>query len=449
MSRWLAFVPPPPAPTGVAAALLAAGVPTLAAPADPTDARALATALLDVASELEHALMIEYLYAAYSVIDAGASQQIATIAAQEMGHLATVQNLRLALGLPAYLGRQDLDPHPDHDPFVFKLEPLSLDSLAKYTAAEAPTADQVPPDLKATVAEIEQRAAAAAGAKVNQVGAIYATLYWLFLPTDASGSSPWPDFPEQTFRDRCIPQLQPLQPASVSFQAEPVEWRSSSRNLHVSVCDSGAAALQALFHIAAQGEGLTAAPDSHFSRFVKLYVQARDQGGIAVQPVPIDANLGNGPATGLITDPTSVAVAKVLDALYGALQIEILTSLAIDRTGPQAAARRALVTHLVTEVMVGAIGPLARRLAMTLPQVAGQTQADPRRAGAPFSPCSVTGGTLPELLQDWREAIDALESCNNEALAQPDPTGLLAGDLATVGDIIDTKRELLTQVGGS
>jgi hypothetical protein len=58
--------------------------------------------LLQLAAEVEHALMVQYLYAAASVhgqtpegVDA--SRDIAVVAIQEMGHLVTVQNLLLAI----------------------------------------------------------------------------------------------------------------------------------------------------------------------------------------------------------------------------------------------------------------------------------------------------------------------------------------------------------------
>src|SRR4051794_8358051 len=53
---------------------------------------------LQVAAEVEHALLVQYLYAAYSLDPSRAEgvtwrDQIVEIATEEMGHLVTVQNL--------------------------------------------------------------------------------------------------------------------------------------------------------------------------------------------------------------------------------------------------------------------------------------------------------------------------------------------------------------------
>src|SRR3954454_23915800 len=74
--------------------------------------------LLHVAAEIEHSLMVQYLFAAYSL---GGPQvppelrdevrdwqeTILGIAKEEMGHLVTVQNLLTALGFPVNLDRED------------------------------------------------------------------------------------------------------------------------------------------------------------------------------------------------------------------------------------------------------------------------------------------------------------------------------------------------------
>src|SRR4051812_28771700 len=63
--------------------------------------------LLEVSAEVEHALLLQYLFAAYS-IDPDVSQEstdtqrrILDIAIQEMAHFITVQNLILAIDGPA------------------------------------------------------------------------------------------------------------------------------------------------------------------------------------------------------------------------------------------------------------------------------------------------------------------------------------------------------------
>jgi hypothetical protein len=80
--------------------------------------------LLRVAAEVEHALMIQYLYAIYSLgPDVDPQYRITTtrIAKQEMGHLATVQNLLSLLGAPPHLDRDALLPASKFRPIPFVL----------------------------------------------------------------------------------------------------------------------------------------------------------------------------------------------------------------------------------------------------------------------------------------------------------------------------------------
>ncbi len=100
-------------------------LPDLAAWPSPLDK---AEILLESAAEIEHALMVQYLYAAYSlkssdeVVDP--AQQAALddlawpavlfgIAREEMGHLMTVQNMLLLLGLPPNFEREDFPPRKE------------------------------------------------------------------------------------------------------------------------------------------------------------------------------------------------------------------------------------------------------------------------------------------------------------------------------------------------
>ena len=109
--------------------------------------------LLRLAAEVEHALMVQYLYAAASVhgptpegVDA--ARDIAIVAIQEMGHLVTVQNLLLAIAdsnpqIPEpnhyhHLGRDGLRAKSKSNPIPFVLEPISHSALAKYVTIERP-----------------------------------------------------------------------------------------------------------------------------------------------------------------------------------------------------------------------------------------------------------------------------------------------------------------------
>lgn len=81
--------------------------------------------LLHTAAEIEHMLLVQYLYAAYSAIDGADRDLLLAIAREEMGHLMCIQNMLIALGAPLNFERQDY-PFNELYPFPFTLQPLSL-----------------------------------------------------------------------------------------------------------------------------------------------------------------------------------------------------------------------------------------------------------------------------------------------------------------------------------
>ena len=105
--------------------------------------------LLQIGAELEHGLMIQYLYAAYSLGGDGVPEEdqhivrgwqdlILTVAREEMGHLLTVQNLLCLVGGPVSFNREEFPWDTPFYPYPFKLEPVSKSSLAAYIFAEMP-----------------------------------------------------------------------------------------------------------------------------------------------------------------------------------------------------------------------------------------------------------------------------------------------------------------------
>src|SRR5215204_6946912 len=146
--------------------------------------------ILHTAAEIEHALMVQYLYAAYSLptmsrvgeapfhfqgpnVPPNAQtfvnrwrRTIVGIAMEEMGHLITVQNLLRFIGGALNFEREDF-PFRTLYPFRFQLEPLTKTSLAKYVAAEMPENPAQPDEL---IREIVRRATGSAGGvNVNRV----------------------------------------------------------------------------------------------------------------------------------------------------------------------------------------------------------------------------------------------------------------------------------------
>ncbi len=102
--------------------------------------------LLKEASEIEHSLMVQYLFAAFTLKPKyqglvgppePSSDGLLGVAIQEMQHLAAVNKLLVALGSSPNLERQDFPYEPDTYPFPPRLERLTRYSLARYTYVEA------------------------------------------------------------------------------------------------------------------------------------------------------------------------------------------------------------------------------------------------------------------------------------------------------------------------
>jgi len=102
--------------------------------------------LLKEAAEIEQDLMLQYLYAAYSLKPAyadlvGAPAPGATslmgVIIQEMQHLGDINRLLVELDAAPVLTRLDYPYESDVYPFPFELAPLSSVGLAKYVYCEA------------------------------------------------------------------------------------------------------------------------------------------------------------------------------------------------------------------------------------------------------------------------------------------------------------------------
>jgi rubrerythrin len=237
--------------------------------------------LLTVAAEIEHALMVQYLYAAYSVRHdqtnheiqgraLGIKARLLQIAREEMGHLITVENLLHLLGGPLNFERENSPFESELYPIRFKLEKLSIHSLAKYITVESPIEqpDTVPDDVWREVIWLRSVAKRANdGHPVKHVGPIYARLIELFEKCEDS-------LKDEDFRTDMA-----------SLQATWRDWGydasltggGDTRKVQVDTFESydpdslRKQAIKALTEIEEQGEGAGACVDSHFERFFEIY----------------------------------------------------------------------------------------------------------------------------------------------------------------------------------
>ena len=390
--------------------------------------------LLRTAAEVEHSLMAQYLFAAYSLGGPAVpgdlesevrswQETILGIAKEEMGHLITVQNLLTALGAPRQFDRDDYPNASPLYPFGFRLEPVSLDSLAAYVCAESPR------DFSGQEAdEIKARARANVGEIVNRAGAIFDELIRLL------------EDPEVMSDDS-------FKPATVAFQATWDEWGRGYREgqrgtgpstdqpaehapeLVILRASSRASALQALRAIAEQGEGLEAPQqggDSHFVRFLTVYRALKALGpGVddVVRPLATNpttaADAGDDPAD--VTSPTTITHpeaelwAHLFNVRYRKLLVNLshVFELTDDPSDLTTIAPRGGLIHRTFAEMYNlrAISGLLVRLPALM------DDEDGPRAGPPFQmPYTLA---LPSAEADrWRVHLDLL-----------DASGRLAGQL--------------------
>jgi hypothetical protein len=248
--------------------------------------------LLHIAAEIEHALMVEYLFAAYTLGGPQVPPQhqmlvrrwqevILGVAKEEMGHLITVQNVLTLLGAPINLRRTDYSWTIDFYPFRFTLERLAPDTLATFVCAESPAKwTHASAPLIRRLARVEARHV------VNRVGILYGRLVKLLARRDL--------LPDSVFDAS-------TKPYQATFDVWGRGYRSGQRGQQagnvartllpevlIYAVDSRESAVNALSEVGEQGEAVDsdlpvhaasggrrapAEEDSHFVRFSTIFRQ--------------------------------------------------------------------------------------------------------------------------------------------------------------------------------
>jgi hypothetical protein len=390
LNRHLIFGPVVPDVQHVTASLLAAPeapldltIDFLAAP------REHAVYLLHVGAEIEQALMVQYLFAAYSLggpqIEDPANrekahrwrQTIASIAQQEMGHLVTVENLLQLIGGPLTFERQDFPAPSDLYPFEFTLQPLTRRSLAEYVLAEMPD-EQVIHRLKLTdqIEEVKKAAGGDMGAtKVNRVGVLYNALTRLFT-VPGQGKEPVQREPHY------IAQAD-IQAGSIAYQARASEWGLGYRDTLVLTATDRPGALANLTAISEQGEGSTIGnlPESHFGRFLAIFNEFPKHGEwTPARAVAENPSTQQGERLSLITNHEARTWAKLANLRYRMVLMYLLH--AFHTQAPEAPGARNPRGLLIS----WAFGEMynVRSLADILMSMPLEESPDGRFAGPPF-----------------------------------------------------------------
>jgi hypothetical protein len=277
------------------------------------------TMLLHIDAEIEHGLMLQYLYAAYSIGGPHIPEQykekvrswqeiITGIAKEEMGHFISVQNVLKIIGAPLNFGRESYPWDIPFYPFPFTLEKFTLGSLAKYVYAEAPSdwlnsEDPLAKEIKKKVGEEVK--------DPKTVGALFKVILQLIQDPNV--------IPDEAF-----------QPESYPFQAKFEEWGrgytggargatsvekfKASPDVLVVPLMSRDDAYKALDKIAEQGEGEGEQDDetSHFQRFLHIYKELRE---IQIQDPSFDPSrqVANNPY--IVEQPDHVSPAEDMESV--------------------------------------------------------------------------------------------------------------------------------------
>lgn len=370
--------------------------------------------LLQIAAEVEHALMVQYLYAAYSLdetfnqADGSETTQIVDrwrrdlrlIARQEMAHFVTVQNLLISLGAEVYVNRENnFSDHPDAYPFPVRFEMFGLESLARYVATEAPSKEEIESqETKRRLDKVLSVADHNAKAKINRVGALYTALYWLFLESDES-SGPW-DMPESVKRRMIDSDLAGVHIENFDFvpkteyeefAAKPLEWGVYESSLHVGDVDPRSRALKAIHWIMIQGEGESGADcanvDSHFCRFLGMYDELESSPSLsrAARKVPLNPVIKDShrsepvaPLADFITYPESVLWARLFNTRYQMLLLDILLGLSTSRNRDPGLREQLLTWGARWEM------EFLKQIGQLLPSLPRHKGSKYLKAGAPF-----------------------------------------------------------------
>lgn len=411
--------------------------------------------LLHIAAEIEHSLMVQYLYAAYSLggpsVPEDKRQEVLAwqeiilgVAKEEMGHLLTVQNVLRLIGGTLNLDREDFPWDIPFYPFEFALEALSRNSLAKYVFAEAPS--DWPPDLTDDErAEIEAAVQSRPQDMPHRVGELYELMINVLSDRDA--------LPDESFREDTVP-----------FQASSDEWSRNKGgapapgpgpNVFVQRVASRSEAVSALTAIARQGEWPEKDPKaqevSHFRRFLSIFRGFPGAEATWRATWPLSANpqapgLTVTSAGPMIRHPEAGLWALLFNIRYRMLLTYLAHSFRVSAEPMEAGAAnpRSLIINRTFGEMYN-----LRSVAGILVQLPLNDEEDVRRAGPPFQIPYTT--KLPSEEADcWRLHLDLVEAAGRllEAIAGMPKTRRSSYALALRQLDLKAKHQLEVLIGG-
>lgn len=360
---------------------------------------------LQEAAELEHGLMVQYLFAAMTLRRGQADgltpaqstaisrwrETIYLVARQEMGHFGTVQNLLSILGAPAHFA---LPPFPSparyYEPGqTFSLEPLTRQTIDRFVRFEAPLA---PRGIVAFEVQPDPLVYQSVGDLYGQISTALGRIpeRELFIgPSDAQDAAHW----------------------SFDVTVHPTRGLAEARTAIAQVVEEGEATA-------------TGGPASHYQRFTEIQRDYAEFVAADAAFVPfrtVAANPATMPGDGAqITRQPALDVARLFNATYKTLLLVLSQVYKFQDRADQPVAGVDTVNELrmaAIGLMQGVIRPLGQEVLPDLP-------ADEQGVGAapPFEiypgPLAVhwdrkvAWRTLAERLQAEQAAADEMRAAH-------------------------------------
>jgi CDGSH-type Zn-finger protein len=387
--------------------------------------------MLCAAAELEHALMCEYLFAAFSLkrsVDEGlTAEQLAVVerwratvllvAKQEMLHLAINCNLVSSLGASPHLSRPNLPQPAKHYPAGVRLAllPFSRQALQHFLFLERPEGLDI--DDAEGLEAVDCAVPAMGGDEIAPHLQEFQTVGHLYRSIEAG----FRNLSDKLGEDRLF-----LGPADAQTHGELFGWPQLGP---VTTCD---AAMRSIEAIVEQGEGSRGDwRNAHFGRFLDVLKEydalMEENPGLEVAR-PVLPVLVRPPESGeradLITDPTTARVADLCNVGYEVL-LQLLYRLMcrVDEGDEEIKT----LADVGVGLMFGVIEPLADILT-TLPV---GPEHPGRTAGATFELFYQPDYLLPHRRAAWLLMAEHL------------------GDAAVIADSLLAGDERMSKVAGS
>jgi hypothetical protein len=364
--------------------------------------------MLCTAAELEHALMCEYLFAAFSLkrsVDEGLTHEqltaverwratILMVAKQEMLHLAIACNLLTAIGVSPHLSRPNM-PHPArHYPSGVRLEllPFGEQALRHFLFLERPEGMDL--NDAEGLAAVEHAVPVTGKEEIAPHLQEFQTVGHLYRSIEAG----FRHLAEKMGEENLF-----LGPSRAQTRGELFGWKE------LGPISSTEEAVRAIEAIVEQGEGPRGDwRNAHFGRFLSVlseYLQLMENAPGLEVTRPVLPVLVRPPETGaavnLITDPATARVADLCNVAYEVL-LHLLYRLMshIDESADQMGTLATVAVGIMSDV----IGPLADILS-TMPVGPGHPG---RTAGVTFELFYQPDYLLPHRKAAWLVSAELL-----------------------------------------